>query len=228
MVSSYLQLLRRRYHGQLDEDADEFIDYAVEGAGRMRALIEDLLAYSRAGRAAEPTPIDAELVAGDVISSLAAVIAEARAHVYVEPLPMVLGDRLALAQVLQNLISNALKFRRPEVSPVVTVTAELSGENVKIVVSDNGIGFESRYNRRIFRVFERLHGRSEYPGTGIGLALCRKIAERHGGMIVADGEPGVGSTFTVTLPLRHASIVAAALIDDPAVDAEAEKVHVSV
>jgi signal transduction histidine kinase len=133
-----------------------------------------------------------------------------------------------MRQLLQNLISNALKFRRPDGSPVVTLAAELSGENVRIVVSDNGIGFESRYNRRIFRVFERLHGRSEYPGTGIGLALCRKIAERHGGTIVAAGEPGVGSTFTVTLPLRHERIVPHALGDEPTEDAEAEKVHVSV
>jgi signal transduction histidine kinase len=137
------------------------------------------------------------------------------------------ADPLQMRQLLQNLISNALKFHRPGVSPEVSVAAEVRGDKVQIVVSDNGIGFDSRYNRRIFRVFERLHGRSEYPGTGIGLALCRKIAERHDGTIVADGEPGVGSTFTVTLPLRHESILAAVETEDP-VSAETEKVHVSV
>jgi signal transduction histidine kinase len=137
------------------------------------------------------------------------------------------ADPLQMRQLLQNLISNALKFRRPDVPPEVTVAAEVRGDKVQIVVSDNGIGFESRYSRRIFRVFERLHGRTEYPGTGIGLALCRKIAERHDGMIVADGEPGVGSTFTVTLPLRHANIPVPAEIHDP-VSEDAEKVHVPV
>jgi signal transduction histidine kinase len=214
---------------RLSDKGRDYLERTNAAAARMQKLIEDLLKFSRVATHGRPfEQVDLARLADEVLEDLEAQVLGSGAVVHVGALPVINADPLQMRQLLQNLISNALKFRRPEVSPVVTVTAELSGENVKIVVSDNGIGFESRYNRRIFRVFERLHGRSEYPGTGIGLALCRKIAERHGGMIVADGEPGVGSTFTVTLPLRHASIVAAALIDDPAVDAEAEKVHVSV
>src|SRR5687767_2381375 len=142
MVSSYLQLLRRRYHGQIDEDADEFIDFAVEGANRMRALIEDLLAYSRAGRGAEPRPIDLGHVMADVLSSLAAAVADARAQVSVGPLPTVLGDRLALVQVLQNLVANALKFRAG-VSARVWITAEREHDaKWRITVADDGIGID--------------------------------------------------------------------------------------
>jgi light-regulated signal transduction histidine kinase (bacteriophytochrome) len=195
----------------------------------MQKLIEDLLKFSRVATHGRPfEQVDLARLADEVLEDLEAQVHASGAVVHVGALPVIAADPLQMRQLLQNLISNALKFRRPDGSPVVTLAAELSGENVRIVVSDNGIGFESRYNRRIFRVFERLHGRSEYPGTGIGLALCRKIAERHGGTIVAAGEPGVGSTFTVTLPLRHERIVPHALGDEPTEDAEAEKVHVSV
>ena len=190
MVSSYLQLLRRRYHGQIDEDADEFIDFAVEGANRMRALIEDLLAYSRAGRGAEPRPMDLGHVMADVLSSLAAAVADARAQVSVGPMPMVLGDRLSLAQLLQNLVANALKFRSGP-SACVWIAAEREHDAMwRITVADDGIGIDPRHRDRVFKMFQRLHDREAFEGTGIGLAICRKIVERQGGEIWVDGSRG--------------------------------------
>jgi PAS domain S-box-containing protein len=200
MVSSYLQLLRRRYHGQIDEDADEFIDFAVEGANRMRALIEDLLAYSRAGGRADPRPVDCGLVMADVLSSLAAAVADARAQVHVGTLPMVLGDRVSLAQLLQNLIANALKFRRgPGARVWVTSRHEESGM-WQLSVADDGIGIDPRHRERVFKMFQRLHDREAFEGTGIGLAICRKIVERHGGRIWVEGREGGGTVFRFTLP----------------------------
>jgi PAS domain S-box-containing protein len=199
MVSSYLQLLRRRYHGQIDEDADEFIDFAVEGANRMRALIEDLLAYSRAGRSAEPRPIDCGYVMADVLSSLAAAVADARAQVSVGPLPTVLGDRVALAQLLQNLVANALKFRHgPGVH--VWISAERDEAMWRFSVADDGIGIDPRHRERVFKMFQRLHDRESFEGTGIGLAICRKIVERHGGRIWVEGREGGGTVFRFTVP----------------------------
>ena len=200
MVSSYLQLLRRRYHGQIDEDADEFIDFAVEGANRMRALIEDLLAYSRAGRGAEPRPMDLGHVMADVLSSLAAAVTDARAQISVGPMPMVLGDRLSLAQLLQNLVANALKFRS---GPSACVWIEAVREHDamwRITVADDGIGIDPRHRDRVFKMFQRLHDREAFEGTGIGLAICRKIVERQGGKIQVDGREGGGSVFSFTLP----------------------------
>jgi PAS domain S-box-containing protein len=209
MVSSYLQLLRRRYHGQIDEDADEFIDFAVEGANRMRALIEDLLAYSRAGRGAEPRAIDLGHVMADVLSSLAAAVADARAQVSVGPMPTVLGDRLALAQVLQNLIANALKFRS-DAQACVWVTAErVHDAKWQVSVADDGIGIDQRHRDRVFKMFQRLHDREAFEGTGIGLAICRKIVERQGGEIWVDGREGGGSVFSFTVP----AVPAPALVD---------------
>jgi PAS domain S-box-containing protein len=199
MVSSYLQLLRRRYHGQIDEDADEFIDFAVEGANRMRALIEDLLAYSRAGRSAEPRPVDCGYIMADVLSSLAAAVADARAQVEVGRLPHVLGDRVAIAQLLQNLVANALKFRHgPGVC--VWVGAEQDEGMWRFSVADDGIGIDARHRERVFKMFQRLHDRESFEGTGIGLAICRKIVERHGGRIWVDGRDGGGTVFHFTLP----------------------------
>jgi PAS domain S-box-containing protein len=199
MVSSYLQLLRRRYHGQIDEDADEFIDFAVSGANRMRALIEDLLAYSRAGRGEEPRPVDTGLVVADVLSSLAAAITDARAEVHVDSMPAVLGDRVAMAQLFQNLIANALKFRR-EAGARVWLTAEREGSFWRFEVADDGIGIEPRHRERVFRMFQRLHDRESFEGTGIGLAICRKIVERQGGQIWAADREGGGTVFGFTLP----------------------------
>jgi PAS domain S-box-containing protein len=211
MVSSYLQLLRRRYHGQIDEDADEFIDFAVEGANRMRALIEDLLAYSRAGRGAEPRAIDLGQVLADVLSSLAAAVADARAQVSVGPMPTVLGDRLALAQVLQNLVANALKFRSGPSACVWISAEQVHGGMYRVSVADDGIGIDPRHRERVFKMFQRLHDREAFEGTGIGLAICRKIVERQGGEIRVDGREGGGSVFSFTVPA-----VSAPALADPA------------
>ena len=201
MVSSYLQLLRRRYHGRLGGDADEFIDYAVEGATRMRSLIEGLLAYSRAGREEDSEPVDLGAVAGDVLRSLAAAVVEAGADVEIGPLPRVLGSRLQLEQLLQNLIANALKFRG-DGSAHVRVVGEpgAAGGLVQIAVEDAGIGIAPQHRDRVFKMFQRLHDRESYEGTGIGLAICRKIVERHGGQIWVDDRPGGGTVFRFTLP----------------------------
>src|SRR5206468_7385544 len=163
------------------------------------------LRFSRVATHGRPfTPVDLQVVAAEVIDDLEAQIELAGALIHLDELPTIVADPLQMRQLLQNLISNAIKFRRANIPPEVWVTSELLDDHVHITVRDNGIGFEAQYARRIFRVFDRLHGRSEYAGTGIGLALCRKIVERHGGTIVADADPGEGATFTVTLPLRQA------------------------
>jgi light-regulated signal transduction histidine kinase (bacteriophytochrome) len=170
----------------------------------MQTLIEDLLKFSRVathGRAF--APVDLGEITRGVLQDLELHIARAGAVVRLGELPVLNADQLQLRQLMQNLVSNALKFRREGVTPEVGIDAVVFEDQVQITVRDNGIGFEPQYGQRIFRVFERLHGRGAYPGTGIGLALCRKIVERHGGRIVADGEPGAGATFTVTLPSNH-------------------------
>jgi signal transduction histidine kinase len=193
--------LRRRYRGRLDDDADEFIDYAVEGATRMRSLIEGLLAYSRAGQGEESTAVDLNAVAGDVLRSLAAALVEARADVAVGELPCVLGNRLQLEQLLQNLVANALKFRGGG-SAYVRVAGEHGGAGmVQVAVEDAGIGIEPQHRDRVFKMFQRLHDRESYEGTGIGLAICRKIVERHGGRIWVEERVGGGTVFRFTLPV---------------------------
>jgi PAS domain S-box-containing protein len=199
MVASYVQLLSRRYKGKLDADADEFIHYAVDGANRMQALIQDLLAYSRVGtRGKEPQPVALEKCAARALSHLRLAQEEAGAEIKVEPLPWVKGDETQLAQLLQNLVGNALKFRG-ERSPRIRVSATREDDTVTVSVEDNGIGIEPQYYERIFAIFQRLHGKEEYPGTGIGLSICKKIVERHGGRIWVESTPGQGSTFRFTL-----------------------------
>lgn len=199
MVSSYTQLLARRYKGQLDSDADEFIDYAVDGANRMQTLISDLLAYSRVGtRGRELTPTDTAGVFEAARANLLKAIEESGAKVTADELPTVMGDQRQLVQLFQNLIANAIKFRGE--GPVkVHMGAERRDGEWLFSVSDNGIGIDAQYAQRIFIIFQRLHGKIEYPGTGIGLAVCKKIVERHGGKIWVESEPGHGSTFYFTL-----------------------------
>jgi len=200
MVSSYTQLLARRYKGKLDEDADEFISYAVDGATRMQTLINDLLSYSRVGtRGKKLAPTDLRAVFEAACNNLRVAIEESGATVVAGALPAVMGDDTQLVQLLQNLIGNSIKFRsvRP---PEVRVEAGRRGREWVVSVRDNGVGFERQYADRIFVIFQRLHTRGEYAGTGIGLAVCKKIVERHGGRIWAESEPGEGSTFYFTLP----------------------------
>ena len=200
MVSSYTQLLARRYKGKLDDDADEFIGYAVDGANRMQTLINDLLQYSRVGtRGRELAPTDVEPVFEAACANLRRAIEESGAEVTSGELPVVMGDDVQLGQLLQNLIGNALKFRREEASPKVRVEAERQDGLWLFSVSDNGIGIAPEYADRIFVIFQRLHSRTEFSGTGIGLAVCKKIVERHGGRIWVESDPGKGSTFYFTL-----------------------------
>jgi light-regulated signal transduction histidine kinase (bacteriophytochrome) len=199
MVASYLQLIAQRYKGRLDADADEFIGYAVDGAKRMQALINDLLAYSRVGTKARPfEPTDCAKVVETALANLRIAIADSHAEVTHGPLPEVMGDPTQLLQVFQNLIGNALKFHG-EAPPRVRIEAEPLEGLWRFTVRDQGIGIAPEYHQRIFVLFQRLHGRSEYPGTGIGLAICKKIVERHGGTIGVESQPGAGSTFWFTL-----------------------------
>jgi signal transduction histidine kinase len=200
MVASYTQLLAKRYKGKLDADADEFIGYAVTGATRMQRLINDLLAYSRLtsrGKAFEQ--VDCNLLVEDVLNTLRLAIEENRAVVTHDGLPNVTADGGQLGQLFQNLLSNAIKFHGSE-PPRVHISAERRNSEWLFSVRDNGIGVDPQYADRIFVIFQRLHNSEEYPGTGIGLALCKKIVERHGGHIWVESQPGQGATFYFSIP----------------------------
>lgn len=200
MVGSYCQLLQRRYQGKLGPDADEFIGYAVEGAKRMQRLINDLLLYSRVGTKGKPfASVSLEEVLADTKANLTMAIEEAKAEIAADPLPTVHGDATQLAQLFQNLVGNALKFR-DEIPVRIRISAERTGARWQLSVRDNGIGIKPEYADRIFMIFQRLHTREQYPGTGIGLSICKKIVERHGGRISVEPAPGKGSIFTFTLP----------------------------
>ena len=202
MVSSYVQLLARRYKGRLDSDANEFIAFAVDGATRMQRLINDLLTYSRVGTKGRPfEPTDCNTVLDQSLVNLSATIKETRAVITSDDLPTVMADETQVAQLLQNLVSNAVKFRGED-SPRIHISCEQENNEWILSVSDNGIGIDPAYHERIFAIFQRLHGKSEYPGTGIGLAICKKIVERHGGRMWLESEPGKGSTFYSTIPAR--------------------------
>lgn len=202
MVTSYLQLLERRYKDRLDESANDFIAYAVEGATRMKTLINDLLAYSRIetrGKSFER--IDCNAIVKHAIANLQIAINENQAAITWDELPELWADSTQLIQLFQNLISNAIKFQGSG-SPTIHISAEHQHENWLFRVQDDGIGIDPQYAERIFVIFQRLHNRTEYPGTGIGLAICKRIIERHDGSIWVESEPGKGSTFCFTLPDR--------------------------
>jgi len=200
MVTAYTQLLAERYSGKLDENADKFLGYASEGARRMQVLVHDLLAFSRIGRNGFTSgSVDCNTVMQEVLQALASAIQESSAVVTHAGLPAVWADRTHVAQILQNLIGNAVKFRGKE-PPVVSVQAEKTGRQWRFSVSDNGIGIAPEYAENIFVVFQRLHARSEYPGNGIGLAICKKIVEHYHGKIWVESQAGSGSTFKFTLP----------------------------
>jgi light-regulated signal transduction histidine kinase (bacteriophytochrome) len=195
MIASYVQLLSRRYKGKLDADADEFINYAVDGALRMQRLINDLLAYSRVGtqgKAFEPT--DCEQILTQALANLQLAIEDNHADITHTPLPTVMGDPVQLIGLFQNLIGNALKFHG-SASPQIHIAAEQDNQRWLFSVRDNGIGIAAEHIDRIFIIFKRLHTSTEYPGTGIGLAICKKVVERHGGNIWVDSAVGQGSTF---------------------------------
>jgi light-regulated signal transduction histidine kinase (bacteriophytochrome) len=202
MVASYMQLLEQQYTDRLDANAHEFIGFAVDGARRMQALIEDLLAYSRVGSSAKPLqPTDCAAVVQTVLRSLRMAIEESGAEIQCGTLPVVMGDAAQLTQLFQNLIANAIKFRGNQ-SPQIQLHAEpedAEGAFWRFAVQDNGIGIAPEYFDRIFVMFQRLHSRSTYSGTGIGLAICKKIVERHGGRIWVESAFEKGSIFTFTL-----------------------------
>jgi PAS domain S-box-containing protein len=199
MVSSYTQLLARRYQGRLDADADEFIAFAVDGASRMQGLITDLLAYSRVGtRGKKFAPTDFAIVLEAALVNLKAAIGESGAVVTHDPLPTLRADKTQVTQLFQNLIANAIKFHGEE-TPRIHISAESKSNEWLFSLRDNGIGIEPQYADRIFAIFQRLHTREEYPGTGIGLAICKKTVERHGGRIWVESQPGTGSTFHFTI-----------------------------
>jgi two-component system, sensor histidine kinase and response regulator len=200
MVTAYTQLLGERYRGKLDENADKFIGYATEGAQRMQVLIQDLLAFSRVGRnGITGGSVDCNAVIKEVLQILSAAIQESGAVVNHADLPAVWADRTRVTQIFQNLIGNAIKFRGKE-APVISVQAEKAGEQWQFSVSDNGIGIAPEHAENVFVVFQRLHARSEYPGNGIGLAICKKIVEHSGGKIWVESQAGSGSSFKFTLP----------------------------
>ena len=199
MVASYTQLLSRRYKGKLDSDADEFIAFAVDGATRMQRLIQDLLAYSRVGtKGKELLNTSSEDALRHALSNLRGAVEESGALVTHDPLPEVLADEMQLIQLFQNLIGNAIKYQNGG-TPKIHVGALNGGKQYKFSVRDNGLGIDPQYCERIFGMFQRLHKREEFAGTGIGLAICKKIVERHGGQISVESQPGIGSTFRFDL-----------------------------
>ncbi|SMC88074.1 sensor histidine kinase [Lentzea albidocapillata] len=206
-VASFCQLLQRRYGGQLDERADQYIEFAVDGAKRMQGLINDLLAFSRVGRITrERTMIDLDELVSQVVGNFSDRVEETGATIVVGELPSVRGEPTLLSAVFQNLISNALKFKGPS-APRITIGAERDGELWKFSVQDNGIGIEPEYSERIFVIFQRLHPKDAYPGTGIGLAMCRKIVEYHGGTIWLKTDVDSGTEFEFTLPVAAEDLV---------------------
>lgn len=201
-VASCVQLLQKRYEGQLGEKAQEFITHAVDGTKRMQTLINDLLAYSRISTHAQVfASTNCEMVLQEALANLMIAIAESGAVVTQDALPTVSGDATQLRQLFQNLIGNALKFRG-ERPPEIHIGAVRNNGDWRFSVADNGIGMEPQYFERVFLVFQRLHTRKDYQGTGIGLAICKKVVERHGGRIWAESEPGQGATFRFTIPER--------------------------
>ena len=203
MVTSYLQLLERHYSDDLDDDAEEFIEFAVDGAERMEAMIEGLLTYSRIETQANSfDSVDLDAVLDDVLTDLSIRIDETDAEITAEPLPTVNGDASQLRQLFQNLLDNALQYSG-EQDPRVSISATREEDEWIISITDEGIGIDQANADRVFEVFQRLHTHEEYEGTGIGLALCRRVVERHGGEIWVDSEPEDGSTFSFSLPATN-------------------------
>ncbi|MGD9188596.1 MAG: ATP-binding protein, partial [Desulfobacteraceae bacterium] len=201
MVASYTQLLAERYEDQLDQKAHKFIHYAVDGAQRMQILIRDLLAFSRVETRAQAfKPLDSHHVLCGAMANLKTLINETGALVTSGDLPIVQADESQLTQLFQNLISNGIKFRQPSTTPSIHISAQRVENRWRLAVQDNGIGIDSKYKERVFVIFQRLHTRDEYPGTGIGLAICKRIVHRHGGRIWFESSPGKGTTFYFTLP----------------------------
>jgi PAS domain S-box-containing protein len=199
MVNSYVQLLAERYKDKLDEDANDFIAFAVDGSNRMRILIQSLLEYSRVNRVNPFTQVDVNEVIQKVLRSIGSTIEENKAVIKIDTLPSIVGDAVLIGQLFQNLILNAIKFKRVEPPEIIISGKKMNDAEYLFSVKDNGIGIPKEYSEKIFVIFQRLHNKSEYPGAGIGLSICKKIVERHGGKIWVESEPGKGSTFYFTI-----------------------------
>lgn len=200
MVASFSQLLAKKYQGKLDAEAQEYIHFAVDGAVRMQQLITDLLAYSRITTKGKTfVPTDCNLILSQVLQNLSVAISETNAKITSDKLPVVSADSTQIMQIFQNLLSNAIKFHS-KTSPIIHVSAENHDNYWIFCVKDNGIGIEPEYYEQIFAIFKRLHGKQQYSGTGVGLAICKKIVERHGGKIYVESEYGNGATFCFTIP----------------------------
>jgi len=204
MITSCLQLLQRKYQGNLDAKADMYIHFVVDGASRMQNMINALLEFSRVStRNRESEPTNCKFILNQVLSNLKLMIRDNKATISHDPLPEVIADSTQLGQVFQNLIFNGIKFHREE-APKIHISAEIKASEWVFSVQDNGIGIDPKYSERIFEIFKRLHNGEEYSGTGIGLAICKKIVERHGGRIWVESELGKGSTIYFTLPINPA------------------------
>jgi PAS domain S-box-containing protein len=202
-ISGFTELLERRYKGRLDEKADHYITFILEGTKQMQQVIQDLLEYSRVQtKAHEFGRIDTNESYKQALQNLHALITRKEARVSKDPLPEIYADGTQITQLFQNLIGNALKFQKPDVTPEIHVSARREENRWVFSVRDNGIGIEPRFNDRIFKIFQRLHAKGEYEGTGIGLAICKRIVERHGGEIYVESTPGEGSTFYFTIPIK--------------------------
>jgi len=202
-ISGFTELLVKRYHGKLDEKADKYIDFITEGTTRMQQMIQDLLIYSRVQtQVHEFVLVDSNTSFDQALSDLQVTTKEHNAVITKDPLPSIYADQEQITKLFQNLIGNAIKFHKPDVAPNVHISAKQDDNTWIFSVSDNGIGIDQQYDDRIFKIFQRLHTREEYPGTGIGLAICKRIAEQHGGTIWIESVPGSGTTFYFTIPKR--------------------------
>jgi PAS domain S-box-containing protein len=202
-VSSFAELLQRHYKKDRDENVNQYIRYITEASDRMRKLVQDLLDYSRLGRERKLEQINCNEVMKEVLSDLTVAINESMAVIQTDHLPTITGYRTEIKQLFQNLLSNSLKFKKPQHAPAVHVTARRNGAFWQFAVTDNGIGIEKRYWDRVFVIFQRLHTKQEYEGTGIGLAHCKKITELHEGSIWLQSAPGEGTTFYFTIKMNH-------------------------
>jgi light-regulated signal transduction histidine kinase (bacteriophytochrome) len=203
-IQAFGDRLSTRYGSALPDEGRDYLSRMLISANRMRKLIDDLLTYSRVATQAKPfEPTDLNSVLAGVLSDLELRLEQAGGRIQCEKLPVIDADATQMRQLFQNLIANALKFHRKGEPPVVTISAATHGGICKLSIQDNGIGFDEKYLDRVFTIFQRLHGRQEYEGTGVGLAVCRRIVERHGGGITARSAPGSGACFLVTLPMRH-------------------------
>jgi PAS domain S-box-containing protein len=199
-ISSFIMLLEDEFKGKLDKDAGQYVNYIGEASDRMRMLITGLLEYSRIGKKCQLAAVDCNQLLSEVLSDMKSSIHESEASVIAEPLPNITAYPVEIRLLLQNLLSNAVKYRKPNVAPIIRISATHDESNWLFTVEDNGIGIDPKYAGKLFVIFQRLHSSSEYPGTGIGLAHCKKIVELHNGRIWFDSEPGAGSRFRFTIP----------------------------